>query len=208
MRSARKNKIMQVMQRSKSVPRQREITDLTHVESTQAPEDEQQKPKENASTVPRPIEIIDVLSMDDQDSWTPGAASIDPEPSQSKRQFEYHGMKKRRARSKSRDPSPSLSKRSSSRHARDPSPSQSGRKTRAGALNADDLWNEEEAKLTKRKNPKERARRRGKSRSSPQTVDDVWTEEEQKNCSLQRNRRDRSTFFSRTCLGCRNTRQL
>ncbi|KAG7352565.1 hypothetical protein IV203_008613 [Nitzschia inconspicua] len=173
-----KNKIMEVMQRSQCVPRDRDVTDLTHVDSGNAPDDEQ-KSRANPISIPKPIEIIDVLSMDDNDSWTPGATSVDPEPSSSKRQFEYYGMQ-RRAGSKSRDPSPSISRRSLSRYQRDPSPSQSGRKPLNGILNAEDLWNEEEAKLTNRKSSNEVSKHRVISLSSAQTADDVWTEEEQK----------------------------
>lgn len=178
-KSVRKNKIMEVVQRSRSVPRTKDITDLTHMDSTPAPEDEQ-KFENKIEATPKPIEIIDVLSMDDNDSWTPGSASIDPEPSVSNRQFEYHGMEKPRARSKSRDPSPSLSRRNASRHARDPSPSQTGRKARSGTFNADDLWNEEEAKLSKKQIPKDISKHRATSLSSSQTVEDVWSQEEQK----------------------------
>jgi hypothetical protein len=173
-RSIRKNKIMEVVQsRSKSVPRAREITDLTHIETM--PSTASRKESKEGKPTPRPIEIIDVLSMDDQDSWTP---ALEPEPSDAKKQFEYHGMQDRKP--KSRDPSPSISRRSMSRQARDPSPSRSKRSTMGSVVNVDELWNEEEAKLKKKKTSKEKQKNWPRSLTAAETAEDVWYQEEQK----------------------------
>jgi hypothetical protein len=173
-RSVRKNKIMQVVQkRSRSVPRTREapITDLTDVDMETADRVVPTSAKKLESQ--KSIEIIDVLSMDEEDSWTPGT---DPEPSTVKKGLGNQEGHPQGA--KSRDPSPSLPGRNLS--ARDPSPVHNRQNSKAATQNVDDIWNQEVVKL-KKKHKNEKTRSKSNSIPLPAaSANKVWKEEEQK----------------------------
>jgi hypothetical protein len=169
-RSVRKNKIMQVVQkRSRSVPRTREapITDLTDVDTETA--DRVVPTSVKKLEIQKSIEIIDVLSMDEEDSWTPGT---DPEPSTVEKSLGNQDGHSQVA--KSRDPSPSIS------NARDPSPVHIRQNGKAATQNVDDIWNQEVVKL-KKKHKNEKTRRMSNSIPLPAaSPNNVWKEEEQK----------------------------
>lgn len=205
--AARKIRIMKVVQRSRSVPRrtEAEITDLTHIDGTPASPSQDvanassSERKRNAirdgakDDIPNDVEIIDVLSLDDQDSWTPGIAR-DP------RVYSHRNTKKKRQKestenhqqhqARSRDPSPSLSRGFSNPQGRDPSPSRSGREVKshnAYSTNANEveqtaasLWDEEAAKLISKSSKKAATKSGSKYLPAVNGADDLWTQEEQK----------------------------
>jgi hypothetical protein len=210
---ARKKRIMKVVQRSKSVPRKKEteaeITDLTHLDNlpTSPSPDMKPPPAENRHTIqdeakyelPKDIEIIDVLSLDDQDSWTPGNARLHEAQSRGvtkkKKQQKSILERQQRMESKSRDPSPSLSRRFSNAQGRDPSPSENGREAKLynpASTKVHDvdqrvasLWNEEAAKLSGEFSGRATTISGSKNLSVAKAADDLWSQEEQKLQTLQ-----------------------
>jgi hypothetical protein len=201
---ARKQRIMKVVQRSKSNPRKKreaDVTDLTHIDhnptatskeglTLSSPVKKHVIHAEEKYALPKDIEIIDVLSLDDQDSWTPENARVHDGRSRGslKKKIERTDSleKHQKRESKSRDPSPSLSRRFSNAKGRDPSPSENGREIKSyGSVNDADprvtsLWNEEAAKLSNESSVGAMAKSGSKNLNVAKTADDLWAQEEQK----------------------------
>ena len=146
------------------------ITDLTHVDTdSPSANDESSRPfsdgikqmDKDISALSNNIEIIDVLSMDDQDSWTPG----------SRNDHKQSISKKLRIKDNS---SPLSVQGSTSSHKRDVPLSSSGDQV---SDNVDDLWFEEEEKLNKRFTFDSEASSRPKIPSNAETAEDLWNEE-------------------------------
>jgi hypothetical protein len=146
------------------------ITDLTHVDTdSPSANDERSQPfsdgngqkDDDASALSNNIEIIDVLSMDDQDSWTPGS-----------RNDHKHSISKK-LRNKNHS-SPYSVQGSTSNHKRDATLSSNGDQV---SDNVDDLWFEEEEKLNKKSTFNSEASSRPKFLRNAETAEDLWNEE-------------------------------
>jgi hypothetical protein len=145
-------------------------TDLTHVDTdSPSANDESSRPfsdgngqkDDDVSALSNNIEIIDVLSMDDQDSWTPGSRSD-----------QKHSISEKLR--KKDNSSPYSVQGSTSNHKRDAPLSSSGDQV---SDNVDDLWFEEEEKLNKKSTFSSEASSRPKILSNAETAEDLWNEE-------------------------------
>mmetsp|Transcript_15787 Transcript_15787/g.36551 ORF Transcript_15787/g.36551 Transcript_15787/m.36551 type:complete len:976 (+) Transcript_15787:185-3112(+) len=114
------------------------------------------------------LEVIDVLSMDDQDSWIPGNRNeIDNPISRNKEELHHH-------RQNSTWPASNLSLTSTNNKI------QGDRLVIANSSGVDELWVEEEEKLNSN-NPSHGAKSsRSNARIATQTADNLWNEERMK----------------------------
>lgn len=200
-----KQRIMKVVKRSKSLQRKKEAeaSDLTHMDdipavpsndlpSLSVREKRHVIREEAKNELLKDIEIIDVLSLDDEDSWTPGNArdGLSRATMEKKNQHEGSLEKHQKKESKSRDPSPSLSRRATNAQGRDPSPLNNEQEEESYNYSSPkgndvdawvtSLWDEEAAKLNN-ESPVSPVNRSGlRNPSVAKAADDFWAQEEQK----------------------------
>jgi len=173
------------MDRGKIVPQGNElgITDLTHIDtnststnddiSRQFPDNNGQK-IEDDKVLSSDIEIIDVLSMDDQDSWIPGSRN-DQEHSIGKEKKKHQDIENK---SKNIDHTSLYSvKGSTSNHKRDIASESNGDQVLAIV---DDIWIEEEEKLNTKIAANGETFPGSTSLNNAEIAEDVWNEEKLK----------------------------
>jgi len=130
-------------------------------------------PSSDEQSLSNSVEIIDVLSMDDQDSWIPGSRN-DIDYSISKNRDNLHQDSQNSPRSNDR--SNTLSDLSSSKiHDQ-----QDDRPITADSSNVDDLWTEEAAKLNMGTSSNGATSSRSKGIAAAQSAEDLWNEERMK----------------------------
>jgi len=175
-----------VMDRDNSVKQGNEsgITDLTHINtnspstnddiSRQFPDDNGQK-IDDEKVLPSDIEIIDVLSMDDQDSWIPGSRDDQEHSIGEKEKKKYKG---RRNKSKNVDHTSLYSvQNSTSNHKLDKALASNDDRSLAAV---DDPWIEEGEKLNKTIAYNGKTYSRPESLSKAETTEVVRNEEKSK----------------------------
>jgi len=175
-----------VMDRGKSVIQGNEsgITDLTHIDtnspstnddtSQQFPDDNGQKIDDD-KVLSSDIEIIDVLSMDDQDSWIPGSRNDQEHSVGKKDKKNYQGIQNK---SKNVDRTSLYSVQDSTSDLILDEALASNEDQVLAIV--DDLWIEEEEKLNKKIAYNGETSPRPKSLSKAETAEDVWNEEKLK----------------------------
>lgn len=164
-------------QRSPSPPimsEERNIEEMTRRSNNSLQKEERETPSSNdEKSLSNSIEIISVLSMDDNDSWIPGSRNDIDHPN-SKSGIDLHQD----------NHIPISSNDQSSIPKSNPSPSnQNSRSERLRTVDAtsvDELWFEEEAKLSQRLPSTPVTSPRSRGLSTAQSAEDVWNEEKMK----------------------------
>jgi len=117
------------------------------------------------------VEIIDVLSMDDQDSWIPGSRNdVDHSISQNGNSIHQDSQNSPRDRSSTPNSLPSFKNRDK----------QDDRSITADSPNVDELWIEEEAKLNMKTWLNGATSSRSQGLTGAQSAEDLWNEERMK----------------------------
>lgn len=110
------------------------------------------------------VEIIDVISIDDEDSWTPGSRS----------DIEHSLSQIRDSRHQDSRNSPRLNDRGGNHDQQDDRP------LSADTSNVDELWIEEEAKLSMKTSLSRATSTASKGLAAAQSAEDLWNEEQVK----------------------------